>query len=306
MAVNIGDLKYQNPYRPLGDMFRNYGGIWNYIDVVDGFKNKATIADNHFLDSNFEPLTCADSFDDLKELNTRIAGREIKFRNYQIKAKVERCSTTGKWLEYMLKKGANKNDENEIFLEQLEDVMIGANAANIAHFLFDNLYIFASQDNDVHSVQLGTATDGAGNKLLDSAIGNEDFLLVKNSILDKSKPVLFVSTQYMEYLHAYYQNNQDGKEAKYTEDANDRDTKGLIIRGVEVYGMPFKMGGSDYHQAMFLTTWDNLIIFTDDEGDFSRVKVIPKEELSTDVISMAMNFAMNYKSSRKIIIGLKP
>ena len=55
MAVNIGDLKYQNPVRPLGDMFRNYGGIWKMIDIVDGFKNKATIADNHFLDSNFEP-----------------------------------------------------------------------------------------------------------------------------------------------------------------------------------------------------------------------------------------------------------
>ena len=290
--VAIGDLAYQRPVQGIAHQFETYSGFWKFLDIQDGHKGKVTLADSDVLSDQHTQLNC-----DIptEEPDITISGREVEMQDIELKLVVPRCSTKAKWLNYQLKKGANAKGEQNVFLEDLADILVGQSKKSTIGNVMNGLRWMAFDDTTIGRVPIPVITDGASAYAAVKTMISSSPQSVKNTIYDtfeESKAIVFVATEVLEFLHDYIEEN-DGGNVSY-----GKDTTTVFVKGVEVTG--FSDLGLD---EMIITPISNLKVFIDDENDFARVRVVAKDEISTDIILLRYALGSGYKSSKRISVS---
>ena len=292
MSVVIGDLKWQNDKKQFHDELDKLGHWWSAMTVLKGYKGKATL---NLIDL-FDITQLGNLCDIPYAGDIFVDSKEVEIKTYSTKLSIPRCSLKSKHLSSLLKKGANSTDENEIFLDNLINILFKANNSEFLGYVIGDVLAEAAADANVSKIAVPAVTNpDSASTAIKAFIDGLPPAIVSEALSDEKENEyvhIFVSTELLALLHRHYDDSNN--KSSYNKD----DGKSMFIEGYKINAI----GGFSGSQ-MLAVNLSNVAIFIDDENDVDDFKVIYKEEINTDLIIGAISLAGSFLDSYKLAIS---
>ena len=281
--ISIGDLKWQNHKLPLLSYAVSNGILLQRVTNLSGYKGKATVVGVEEADLLQAGILC-----DLPAKNdaVNIKGKEVALIDYSIKEAIPRCELQANYLNSMLLKGAD--NQQDIYLDDIQRVLLSSLDKYIFIRALDNLLIEAAADSDVQTVAATPITDTAtANAAIKGFITDlpAGVVAAHHDIESGDNYTIFVSSTTKAFLEQYY--NVPGSPH----------AKDLIVEGYRV-----EASATLRLNEIFAIEDNNFILFSDDDISNNVLSVVKNEEISTDYLIGNMSFVGTYLSPYKIVL----